>query len=135
MPMGCTSTHLDAPIGLGNERSGLVTVTDPGHPLYGRSFTLLASTVSAIARGQVLVVYRDDVLLKVPAAATSLCPETPRPAPCKLSIGGIRELVRLAKRSGSAVQRASAHHVDKNCKGDESKPGASGFHGSPRGET
>jgi hypothetical protein len=132
--MAFTSTHLDTPIGVGSERLAQVTVNDPSHPLYGRTFTLFASTGSSIAIGQVLVVYRDDVLLRIPAAATSLCPETLRPAPCKLSIGGVRELVRLAKRSGRAAQRARAHDAEKNCSGDESKPGASGFHGSLRGE-
>ena len=132
--MGCTSTHLDTPISLGTERLAQVTVTDPSHPLYGRTFTLFASTGSPIACGQVLVVYRDDVLLRIPAAATNLYPETPRPSPSKLSIGGVRELVRLAKRSGCAAQRAGAYDAEKKFSGDDTKPGASGFHGSLRGE-
>jgi len=72
-----------------------VTVTDPTHPLYPREFILAATTGSALG-GHALVVYRGDVVLKLPLRATSLCLASPRPAPSKLSLAAIRDLVRLA---------------------------------------
>jgi hypothetical protein len=74
-----------------------MTVIDPAHPLYGRCFSL----VSAVAAdGQALVVYRDDVLLRIAARATSLHPPLPCLPVSKLSIDAIRDLVRLVRGSG-----------------------------------
>jgi hypothetical protein len=76
-----------------------VTVTDPAHPLFRREFTLAATTGSAV-NGHALVVYRDDVVLRLPIRATSLYPASPRPPSSKLSLAAIRELVRLALSGG-----------------------------------
>ena len=72
-----------------------ITVTDPAHPLFQREFTLAATTGSALG-GHALVVYRGDVVLKLPIRATSLCPASPRLPSSKLSLAAIRDLVRLA---------------------------------------
>src|ERR1700688_4509470 len=101
------STHLNAPIRLPDGRSERITVTDPCHPLYRRCFSLVSA---AGANGQVLVVYRDGVLLRIAARATSLHPPPPRLPVSKLSIDGIRELVRLTRRSGKIQRGTSAHH-------------------------
>jgi hypothetical protein len=54
------------------------TVTDSTHPLYGRTFTVVAPASTVGASGQVTVAYRDDILLKIPVVATSLHPAFPR---------------------------------------------------------
>src|SRR4051794_22603454 len=97
--MGSTSPHLDTPIRLTSVRPEQITVTDPTHPLFGRCFALASVTGSA-AGGHALVVYRGDVRLKLPIGATSLSPAPPPgallPASSKLSLGAIRDLIRLA---------------------------------------
>src|SRR4029079_8629574 len=117
MRMGSTSPHLDTPTRLTSARPEQITVTDPTHPLFGRCFALASVTDSA-ARGHALVVYRGDIRLKLPIGATSLSP-TPPPVSSKLSLGAIRDLIRLAspltqtRRSASGedpgVERPEAH--------------------------
>lgn len=93
-----------------------VTVTDPAHPLFRREFALAAATGPA-ASGHALVVYRGDVLLRLPIRATSLVPASPRPPSSKLSLEAIRDLVRLASRGGRtgrhpAVEAPAAEWVE-----------------------
>ncbi|WP_424140484.1 hypothetical protein [Roseomonas chloroacetimidivorans] len=82
-----------------------VVVTDPAHPLFGREF-VLAATREAAGGGHAYVVFRGDVLLKVPLGATNLVPTLPRPPSSKLSLEAVRELVRLARQGGRAEQSA-----------------------------
>ena len=86
--MACTSTHLNAPIRSPDGRSEQITVIDPAHPLFGRCFSLVSATG---AHGQVLVVYRDGILIRIPARATSLYPAPPCLPVSKLSIASIRD--------------------------------------------
>src|SRR5215212_12101461 len=99
--MASTSPHLDTPIRLTSARPEQITVTDPTHPLFGRCFAL-ASVAGSAAGGHALVVYRGDVRLKLPIGATSLAPAPPpgalSPASSKLSLGAIRDLIRLASQ-------------------------------------
>jgi hypothetical protein len=136
MRTASTSTHVDTPIDLIDDRSDpvTVTVTDPTHPLYRRSFVLVSVTGSVGTRGQFCIVRRNGLLLRMPASATSFVPATTRPPACKLSIDGIRGLVRLARASGHGERRALADCPDHEDFGNESKPGQSGFNGFPRGE-
>jgi hypothetical protein len=94
-----------------------VTVTDPAHPLFRREFTLAATTGSAV-NGHALVVYRDDVVLRLPIRATNLYPASPRPPSSKLSLAAIRELVRLAVSGPTAgaafVETPSVERVEGN---------------------
>jgi hypothetical protein len=85
----------NAPICPLRDQRERVTVTDPAHPLFGREFTLAATTGSAI-NGHAHVVYRGDVLLKLPIRATGLSPIWPRLPASKLSAAAIRDLIRLA---------------------------------------
>src|SRR5215212_6322301 len=103
--MASTSPHLDTPIRLTSARPEQITVTDPTHPLFGRCFTLAAVTGSA-AGGHALVVYRGDIRLKLPIEATSLSPAPP-PASSKLSLGAIRDLIRLASQATQTGRSAS----------------------------
>jgi hypothetical protein len=94
-----TSPQADTPIRPVCDQPERVTVTDPAHPLFRREFALAATTGPAVS-GHALVVYRGDVLLRLPIRATSLCPASPRPPSSKLSLGAIRDLVCLASREG-----------------------------------
>jgi hypothetical protein len=132
--MASRSTHLDTPIWQESGRPELVTVTDPAHPLHGRCFVLMSAASTARASGQVLVIYRDDVLVKIPAAATSLFPAPACRPLSKLSIDGIRDLVRFAKRLQQTGQRASANQPSHDCLKHDSESDLANSHGSPRGE-
>src|SRR5215210_7598526 len=118
--MVSTSPHLDTPIRLTSGRLEQITVTDPTHPLFGRCFALASVTASAAAGGHALVVYRGDVLLKLPIGATSLSPAPP-PVSSKLSLCAIRDLFRLA--SQVAQTRRSAFGEDPGAERPEGDTG------------
>lgn len=111
--MVATSTHLDTPVRLVTGRPEQVTVTDPAHPLYGRTFTVVAPASTVGASGQVTVAYRDDILLKIPVVATSLHPASPRLPSSKLSADSVRELVRITREFGSSEKQKSAWNLNK----------------------
>jgi len=69
-----------------------ITVTDPGHPLYGRRFASARSGAS----GYVHVAHRDGTVLRLAVAATSLCPLPHDGIRTKLTLEAIRDLLRLA---------------------------------------
>jgi hypothetical protein len=94
----------------------------------------MSAASTARASGQVLVIYRDDVLLKIPAAATSLFPAAAYRPLSKLSIDGIRDLVRFAKRLQQTGQRASTNQPSHDCLKHDSESDLANSHGSPRGE-
>jgi hypothetical protein len=72
-----------------------IEVTDPTHPLFGRRFSLVSRTSSLPGPGYVLVAYCDDMLLRIPVAATSLSSSLPV-ARTKLTLAAIKDLVQLA---------------------------------------
>ena len=106
MRTASTSAHLDTPVRSEDARPEQVTVTDPAHPLYGRRF-VLAPVSGVKTGGQVLVVFRDDVLLRVPVAATDLSPARPCLPTSKLSLAAIRDLICLALPDRPASQPVS----------------------------
>jgi len=112
--LGCTSTHLDAPVRLPTGRPEQVTVTDPAHPLYGRTFAVVAPASTVGTSGQVTVAYRDDILLKIPVVATSLHPTSPRVPSSKLSADSVRELVRVARQFESQEKQGTAFYLHKD---------------------
>jgi hypothetical protein len=89
-------THLNAP--LKNpilKELPEIEVTDPTHPLFGRRFAVVSRTASPPGPGHVLVSYRQDMLLRIPVAATSLIPSLAM-ARTKLTAQAVRDLVTLA---------------------------------------
>jgi hypothetical protein len=72
-----------------------IEVTDPTHPLFGRCFRLHAASTSSRGGGQVWVVYRDHILLRLPLAATSLARVPSVVGPIKLTAASVQELVAL----------------------------------------
>src|SRR3954453_20593544 len=119
--MGSASPHLDTPIRLTSVRPEQITVTDPTHPLFGRCFAL-ASVTGAAAGGHALVVYRGDIRLKLPIEATSLSPAPP-PVSSKLSLGAIRDLIRLASQVTETGRSAAGEEPGGERPEADTKPG------------
>src|SRR3954471_2589623 len=133
-----TSPHLDTPLRLTSARPEQITVTDPTHPLFGRCFAL-SSVTGAAAGGHALVVYRGDVLLKVPIGATSLSPAPPPGAPpppvsSKLSLRAIRDLIRLASHVTQTRRSASGEDPGAERPEGDTEPGSATSRRSPGGE-
>ena len=132
------SPHLDTPIRLTSARPEQITVTDPTHPLFGRCFALASVTGSAAAGGHALVVYRGDILLKLPIGATSLAPAPPLgalpPASSKLSLGAIRDLIRLASQVTQTWRSASGEDPGAERTEGDTEPISETSRGSPGGE-
>ena len=131
--MASTSPHLDTPIRPISARSEQITVTDPTHPLFGRCFALASVTGSAAAGGHALVVYHGDVRLKLPIGATSLSPAPP-PASSKLSLGAIRDLIRLASQMTPTRRSASGEDPGAERPEGDTEPGSAPSRRSPGGE-
>ncbi len=77
------------------EAAVAVTVTDPGHPLYGRRFAV----VPAVEGGRsdyIHVAHRGGTMLPLPVAATSLRPLPREVGGTKLTLEAIQGLLRLA---------------------------------------
>jgi hypothetical protein len=81
-----------------------------------------------------LIVYRDDVLLRIPAAATSLYPALSELPSSKLSIDGIRDLIRRTRQFGMDGQLTLTCQVVGDCTEHESKSDLAKSHGSQGGE-
>jgi hypothetical protein len=58
----------------------------------------------------VLVVYREDVAIKIPTRVTSLYAAPPARPVSKLSIDGIRDVIRIAKRTRLLDPESGGHH-------------------------
>jgi len=83
-------------------------VTDPGHPLYGRTFELVSQSGSR-QQGHLWVQYRDGIVLRLPRRATNLAlfgQDTPR---ATLSRPAVEEFLSLVKEYESCA--AKSPHV------------------------
>jgi hypothetical protein len=91
------------------ECEGQVTVTDPGHPLFGKTFRLsgLARLPGHVRHCQVEVL--PGLIAYIPVVSTDLCSE-PRPEPTVLTVAAVEALLAAfqAVRSG----RRSNHAAD-----------------------
>jgi hypothetical protein len=102
---------LDTPIRLANAQPELITITDSAHPLHGRSFPLISVSGLRYGTGHAHVDDRGRAVLRIPIVATSLHPVPLSLPSSKLSLDGIRDLVRFAsceERTGRLIPRASA---------------------------
>jgi hypothetical protein len=101
------SLHLDT---LGSYREAevieAITVTDPGHPLYGRRFA--SASARSGASGYLHVAHRGGTVLRLAAAATSLCPLPRDGVRTKLTLEAIHDLLRLAAEGEHACPSAPA---------------------------
>ena len=103
MASGCTSPYLDTlrPTPDSPAEPQEVTVTDPGHPLYGRRFVLVSVPRSLRTGSHVRVAYGDDAVLRIPVTATNLNPASCHQPVTKLTLEAIRDLIRLATEGES----------------------------------
>jgi hypothetical protein len=74
------------------EETTEIEVTDPSHPLFGRHFRVHSVSASSRRSGQVWVVYRRDILLRLPVSATQLAPPRPFTRSVKLTAAAVQEL-------------------------------------------
>ena len=99
-----TIYQLDAPFNNPVEgEPAQVTIVDPTHPLFGRSFPLLHATSSRtpqragyLCTGYLFVAYRGYMTLKIPRAATDLA-YTPVRLTTKISVASLQDLFSLAQ--------------------------------------
>src|SRR5918994_1557158 len=73
-PTAPTIPLLDTPIRPQNAQFEQITITDPAHPLYGRSFPLMSISGSQHGTGHVYVDDRGRAVMRIPIRATSLHP-------------------------------------------------------------
>ena len=73
----------------------MIEVTDPTHPLYGRSFQVLSISHPPRHPGHVVVAYRGSLRLRIPVRATESIPgEASRPR-TRFTRGALLELLAL----------------------------------------
>jgi hypothetical protein len=72
-------------------------VVDPSHPLYGKRFVLVSVTNPARGPRHAMVIYKKDILLRIPLSATSLAAETPRICDAKVSADSLHQLINVAR--------------------------------------
>src|SRR6185295_19252167 len=87
--------HETTPLTITALPTDTVTVTDPTHSFYGRTFPLVGVTTKR-RLGRVCVVWlHPGVERVIPVAATTLAPPAPPPSPCKLSVAGLHTLLAV----------------------------------------
>jgi hypothetical protein len=111
--MAYTIPLLDTPIRPKNTRSKQITITDPAHPLYGRSFPLVSVSGSQHGSGHdgsghAYVDDRGRAVLRIAIVATSLHPAPPAIPRSKLSLEAIRDLVHVASHE-EGIQRPNSY--------------------------
>jgi hypothetical protein len=80
-----------------------ITITDPAHPLYGRSFGLVSVSNPRHGTGYACVDDSGRAVLRIPITATNLQPPSDLPT-SKLSLAAIRDLLHLTCREESIRQ-------------------------------
>jgi hypothetical protein len=116
--------------------SSEVTVTDPTHPLHGRTLRLVG-TASPPRMGRCCMVeVFDDVCAHVPIACTNLAPRIQR-VPTVLRVDAIRELVKVYEQAAAEVatnadlQRVAVGSPHRR----RARPGRRSRRADPRGGT
>jgi hypothetical protein len=89
---------LDTPTRSRNARSEQITITDPRHPLYGRSFPLISVTGLRHGNGHAYIDDRGRAVLRIPIEVTGLCLTRLALPFSKLSLEAIQDLVQVAFR-------------------------------------
>ena len=73
-----------------------IEVTDPTHPLFGRRFPLISVSSPLHGPGNVLVCYREYMVLRLPVTSTTLAASRPVIS-TKLTYAAVKELVTIAE--------------------------------------
>src|SRR5919112_4801578 len=121
MMTASTIPLLDTPIRPKNTRSKQITITDPAHPLYGRSFPLVSVSGSQHGSGHAYVDDRGRAVLRIAIVATSLHPASPAIPRSKLSLDAIRDLVHVASRE-DRIQRSNPQASASPCRQADADP-------------
>ncbi len=96
-----------------------VKVLDPRHPLYGKEFRVAWRAEGVVGkRSDILVFYRGDDRLRIPAAALE-APKIGQVVGTKLTCAAVEELVLVAQGCGG--RNGSRPMVGKPDGGDEAK--------------
>ena len=72
-----------------------MTVTDPTHPLFGRTFPVISVSRQPRDVGYVVVAYRNAIRLRLPVPATDLSSPATRTPPAKWTPAAVREFLAL----------------------------------------
>ncbi len=73
-----------------------IEVVDPTHPLFGRRFPLISVSSPLQGPGNVLVSYREYMVLRLPVASTTLASSRPVNS-TKLTYAAVKELLTIAE--------------------------------------
>ncbi len=87
-----TINHLNTPFN--NQKE--ITVTDPTHPLFGRTFPISFISSRAHCSSNVFVIHRNNIILRIPFLATNLASKQDF-LTSKLTWDSLYEFVSLAK--------------------------------------
>lgn len=101
-----------------------VEITNPAHPLFGRRFPLISMSRPAQGFSHVFVVYREEMILRIPLDDTNLGETRPRVS-SMLTLHAIEAVITIAKEceeqclinltgSGMDCQRDSRTRSKKN---------------------
>jgi hypothetical protein len=112
---------LDTPIRPGNARSEQITITDPTHPLYGRSFPLISVSGLQHGNGHAYIDDRGRAVLRIPIEATSLYPTPLALSFSKLSLEAIQDLVQVAFRE-DGIRRPNPQTAACPCRQADADP-------------
>ena len=74
-----------------------ITIIDPAHPLYGKSFKVIKIHISKLKQSVVIVEYKRGIPLKISLECTNLRTYNNEKSDTKLNNTAITELVELAK--------------------------------------
>ena len=77
--------------------SDCAEITDRTHPLFGRRFPIVYVARGDVASSHVFLRYDEDITLRIPVAATSLCELAPSTLQSKLSTPAVEEFLALVK--------------------------------------
>ena len=81
-----------------------IEVIDPAHALFGRRFAIASVIRHGREPSNVLVRYRENILLRIPLAATTLSTAFAIKTCTKLSLAAVDELVELANACEALCQ-------------------------------
>lgn len=84
----------------------MIVVTDPTHPLHGRSFQVLSITHPPQRPGHVVAAYRGSLRLRIPVPATDLTPDNASRPRTRFTRDALLELLALLEE----CQAACADH-------------------------
>jgi hypothetical protein len=101
-----------------------VEVTDPDHPLFGKSFPVLSVSRGTSDSSHVFVRYRDGIMLRIARRSTNLSTLGNNAPRSKLTAHALRDLFTLVKeyesclprrrKSGNSSRRKSGKKSSKN---------------------